>query len=145
MFKIEAARLFGVLIIVFVKVVICPVGTAARCRDLSLEVFKQSTLKQHFRLFICLRVVERGTGRRLRDLGLPMFGKTGTTSGPTNAWFVGGTPEVVAGVYVGHDQPRNLGSWVQGGNTAAPIVRNFFQRTISRWSKRPAFAAPESI
>jgi penicillin-binding protein 1A len=87
-------------------------------------------------------VVERGTGRRLRNLGLPMFGKTGTTSGPTNAWFVGGTPEVVAGVYIGHDQPRNLGSWVQGGNTAAPIVRNFFQRTISRWSKRPAFAAP---
>ena len=85
-------------------------------------------------------VVTRGTATRLRDLGLPMFGKTGTTSGPTNAWFVGGTPEIVAGVYVGHDQPRNLGGWVQGGNTAAPIFKQFVQETRDRWSEQPAVA-----
>jgi len=85
-------------------------------------------------------VVTRGTATRLRDLDLPLFGKTGTTSGPTNAWFVGGTPEIVAGVYVGHDQPRNLGGWVQGGNTAAPIFKEFVQKTRERWSDQPAVA-----
>ncbi len=54
-------------------------------------------------------VVQRGTAVRLRDLDLPLFGKTGTTSGPTNAWFIGGSADMVAGVYVGFDQPRNLG------------------------------------
>ena len=89
-------------------------------------------------------VVTRGTAVRLRDLNLPLFGKTGTTSGPTNAWFVGGSPEIVAGVYVGHDQPRNLGGWVQGGNTAAPIFKQFVQETKERWSDDPA-VAPNGI
>jgi penicillin-binding protein 1A len=87
-------------------------------------------------------VVQRGTATRLRDLDLPLFGKTGTTNGPTNAWFVGGTPDIVAGVYVGHDQPRNLGGWVQGGNTAAPIFKQFVQETRDRWSDHPAVAPP---
>ncbi|ALE16569.1 Multimodular transpeptidase-transglycosylase [Altererythrobacter epoxidivorans] len=85
-------------------------------------------------------VVTRGTAVRLRDLNLPLFGKTGTTSGPTNAWFVGGSPEVVAGVYVGFDQPRNLGGWVQGGNTAAPIFKEFVQKTKDRWKDEPPVA-----
>ena len=85
-------------------------------------------------------VVQRGTAVRLRDLNLPLFGKTGTTNGPTNAWFVGGSPDIVAGVYVGYDQPRNLGGWVQGGNTAAPIFKEFVQATRDRWSDRPAVA-----
>lgn len=87
-------------------------------------------------------VVLRGTATRLRDLELPLFGKTGTTNGPTNAWFVGGTPDIVAGVYVGHDQPRNLGGWVQGGNTAAPIFKDFVLKTRERWSDQPAVAPP---
>ncbi|SMQ74648.1 penicillin-binding protein 1A [Altererythrobacter xiamenensis] len=87
-------------------------------------------------------VVTRGTATRLRDLELPLFGKTGTTSGPTNAWFVGGSPEIVAGVYVGHDQPRNLGGWVQGGNTAAPIFKEFVQATKDKWADEPAVAPP---
>ena len=85
-------------------------------------------------------VVQRGTATRLRDLNLPLFGKTGTTNGPTNAWFVGGTPEIVAGVYVGHDQPRNLGGYVQGGNTAAPIFKDFVLATRDRWNDQPAVA-----
>ncbi|MEP5938886.1 MAG: transglycosylase domain-containing protein [Erythrobacter sp.] len=89
-------------------------------------------------------VVTRGTAVRLRDLNLPLFGKTGTTSGPTNAWFVGGSPEIVAGVYVGHDRPRNLGGWVQGGNTAAPIFKQFVQTTKDRWNDEPA-VAPNGI
>ncbi|WP_324260593.1 transglycosylase domain-containing protein [Altererythrobacter sp. H2] len=89
-------------------------------------------------------VVERGTATRLRDLDLPMFGKTGTSSGPTNAWFVGGTPEFVAGLYLGFDQPKNLGGYVQGGNTAVPIFRQFVVETKDRWRPDP-FVAPAGI
>ena len=87
-------------------------------------------------------VVQRGTATRLRDLDLPLFGKTGTTSGPTNAWFMGGSADLVAGVYVGFDQPRNLGGWVQGGNTAAPIMKRFIESTRERWTSDDFIAPP---
>jgi penicillin-binding protein 1A len=70
-------------------------------------------------------VVQRGTATILRDLGRPLFGKTGTTSGPTNVWFVGGSQQVVAGVYMGFDRPRPMGGYAQGGTLAAPIFRQF--------------------
>jgi penicillin-binding protein 1A len=89
-------------------------------------------------------VVQRGTAVRLRALDLPLAGKTGTTSGPTDAWFVGGSPDLIAGMYVGFDQPRNLGGWVQGGNTAAPIFKQFVEATRKRWGDRP-FLAPAGI
>ena len=89
-------------------------------------------------------VVERGTATRLRDLDIPLFGKTGTSTGPTNAWFVGGSPDIVAGMYIGFDQPRNMGGYIQGGNTAAPIMRQFIEETRDRWSGRP-FIAPRGV
>ncbi|MFN6934771.1 MAG: penicillin-binding protein 1A [Tsuneonella sp.] len=89
-------------------------------------------------------VVQRGTAVRLRSLELPLFGKTGTTSGPTNAWFVGGSPDMVAGMYIGFDKPRNLGGWVQGGNTAAPMMIDFVKATRKRWSDDP-FVAPAGV
>jgi len=89
-------------------------------------------------------VVTRGTAVRLRGLELPLFGKTGTTSGPTDAWFVGGSPQIVAGMYVGHDQPRNLGGWVQGGNTAAPIFKRFVEASRERWDG-DEFIAPAGV
>lgn len=70
-------------------------------------------------------VITRGTAVTLADLKRPMFGKTGTTSGPTNVWFVGGTPDVVAGVYLGFDQPRSMGGYAQGGRLAAPVFKQF--------------------
>jgi penicillin-binding protein 1A len=87
-------------------------------------------------------VVQRGTAVRLRALGLPLAGKTGTTSGPTDAWFVGGSPDLIAGLYVGYDQPRSLGGWVQGGNTAAPVFKQFVETTRARWNDRPFLAPP---
>jgi len=89
-------------------------------------------------------VVERGTATRLRVLEMPLFGKTGTSSGPTNAWFVGGSPDIVAGAYLGFDEPRNMGGYVQGGNTAAPIFLQFAQQTRDKWSGRP-FLAPRGV
>ena len=89
-------------------------------------------------------VITRGTAVRLRSLELPLFGKTGTTTGPTNAWFVGGSPDIVAGMYIGYDQPRNLGGWVQGGNTAAPIFKQFVEKTRDRWIAED-FVAPPGV
>ena len=89
-------------------------------------------------------VVQRGTAVRLRGLGLPIFGKTGTTTGPTNAWFMGGSPDLIAGMYVGFDQPRPLGGWVQGGNTAAPIMKDFIEATRKRWTPEE-FVAPPGV
>jgi penicillin-binding protein 1A len=89
-------------------------------------------------------VVERGTATVLRDLNRPMFGKTGTTSGPTNVWFVGGTPEIVGGVYLGYDQPRPMGHGAQGGRVAAPIFKDFAQVAFKDMPKVP-FVAPAGI
>jgi penicillin-binding protein 1A len=89
-------------------------------------------------------VIERGTATVLRDLDRPMFGKTGTTSGPTNVWFIGGTPEVVAGVYIGYDQPRPMGHAAQGGRVAAPIFKQFAQVAFKDMPKIP-FVAPSGI
>lgn len=89
-------------------------------------------------------VVVRGTAETLRDLNLPLFGKTGTTSGPTNVWFVGGSPDLIAGVYLGYDQPRSLGGYAQGGRIAAPIFKQFLLASRERWADIP-FAVPAGI
>ena len=89
-------------------------------------------------------VVQRGTAVRLRDLGVPIFGKTGTTTGPNDVWFVGGTPDVIAGMYIGFDQPRSMGGYAQGGSMAAPIFRDFAAEALSDRQPIP-FAAPKNV
>ena len=89
-------------------------------------------------------VVTRGTATVLRDLKLPLFGKTGTTTGPTNVWFVGGSQKYVGGVYLGYDQPRSLGGYAQGGSLAAPIFKQFVTDTRDKWTTTP-FVAPAGI
>jgi penicillin-binding protein 1A len=89
-------------------------------------------------------VIIRGTATVLHDLNRPLFGKTGTTNGPTNVWFVGGTPDIVAGVYVGYDNPKPMGSWAQGGRISAPIWKEWAQTALKDVSKVP-FVAPPGI
>jgi len=89
-------------------------------------------------------VVQRGTAVRLRALDRPLFGKTGTTSGPTNVWFVGGSPDLVAGVYIGYDKPRSLGNYAQGGNTAVPVFKQWAETVMADRPKLP-FLAPAGI
>jgi penicillin-binding protein 1A len=89
-------------------------------------------------------VITRGTAVVLRDLNLPLFGKTGTTSGPTDVWFVGGSQKYVAGVYMGYESPRSLGGYAQGGRFAAPVFKQLVQETKPRWSRQP-FVAPEGV
>jgi penicillin-binding protein 1A len=89
-------------------------------------------------------VIIRGTATVLHDLNRPLFGKTGTTNGPTNVWFVGGTPDIVAGVYVGYDSPRPMGSWAQGGRISAPIWKEWALTALKDEPKVP-FVAPPGI
>jgi penicillin-binding protein 1A len=70
-------------------------------------------------------VVQRGTGGVVRAVGKPIAGKTGTTNDWQDAWFVGFSPDLAAGVFVGYDDPVNLGSDATGGHLAAPIFRDF--------------------
>ncbi|WCT72930.1 PBP1A family penicillin-binding protein [Sphingomonas naphthae] len=89
-------------------------------------------------------VVQRGTATILRDLGRPLFGKTGTSTGPTNVWFVGGSADLVAGVYLGYDKPRPLGGYAQGGTIAAPIFKQFATVAMKDMPVVP-FRAPPGI
>lgn len=89
-------------------------------------------------------VIQRGTATVLRDLGRPIMGKTGTTTGPTDVWFVGGTPQMIGGLYIGYDTPRNLGGAVQGGTFAAPIFKAFAAKAYEGLPVVP-FRAPPGI
>jgi penicillin-binding protein 1A len=75
-------------------------------------------------------VVASGTGQRARAVGRPVAGKTGTTNGMKDAWFIGYVPQLVAGVWVGYDQERSLGAGGTGGQAAAPIWTEFMQRAL---------------
>jgi penicillin-binding protein 1A len=70
-------------------------------------------------------VVERGTGKVVQAVGKPIAGKTGTTNDWRDAWFVGFTPDLAAGVYIGFDDPDSLGDDETGGHVAAPVFRDF--------------------
>ena len=90
-------------------------------------------------------VIKRGTGRGLKDLNLPLAGKTGTTNENTDAWFIGFTSNLVIGVYVGHDNPRSLGKYETGSKTAMPIFKNFIQNGINKKNARPFKVAKNII
>ena len=88
-------------------------------------------------------VVERGTARRVKELGRPTAGKTGT-NGLTDVWFVGYTPELVAGTWVGYDDRRPMGERFTGGYVAAPIWLDFMKGALfDKPSKE--FEVPEGI
>ncbi len=89
-------------------------------------------------------VIQRGTAVVLRDLDRPMFGKTGTNTGPKDVWFIGGTPQMIAGVYIGYDNPVNLGGYAQGGTLAAPIFKEWAVKAYDGMPKLP-FRAPPGI
>jgi penicillin-binding protein 1A len=95
-------------------------------------------------LHILEGVVQRGTAVVLRDLERPLFGKTGTSTGPTNVWFVGGSADLVAGLYIGYDQPRSLGDYAQGGTLAAPVWREFARSAMADMPVVP-FRIPPGI
>ena len=89
-------------------------------------------------------VVQRGTARRLKALGRPIAGKTGTTNDEKDAWFVGFTPDLVVGAYVGFDQPKPMGRGETGGHVAAPAFRDFITAALADTPPIP-FRTPPGI
>jgi len=91
-------------------------------------------------------VVDRGTARRVKRIvkGVPLAGKTGTTNDSKDTWFVGYSPDLVAGVYVGYDTPQPMGKSATGGQVAAPIFANFMKMALAGKQATP-FRIPPGI
>ena len=88
--------------------------------------------------------VKRGTGRSINSIGKPLAGKTGTTNDSRDAWFVGFSPDLAVGVYVGFDDNRPLGANESGGKVAAPIFKQFMQHALKEMQTTP-FRIPPAV
>ena len=89
-------------------------------------------------------VIQKGTGQAAKVIGRPIAGKTGTTDEFINAWFIGGAPNLVTGIYVGFDDRRSLGETESGAHAALPIWINFMQKALKPLPVM-AFTIPEGI
>ena len=89
-------------------------------------------------------VIERGTGKGLKNLKLELAGKTGTTNKNTDTWFIGFTSNLVVGVFIGYDNPGSLGKFETGSKTAMPVFKEFIKKTANSDNARP-FKVPDNI
>jgi len=89
-------------------------------------------------------VVKGGTGWRVRALGRPVAGKTGTTNNLKDAWFMGFTPSLVAGVWVGFDDLKPLGKYETGSRAASPIFLYFMEKALAG-TPVESFSPPEGV
>ena len=89
-------------------------------------------------------VVERGTGQAAKALGRPVAAKTGTTNDYSNAWFIGYTPRLATGVWVGYDRPRSLGKDETGSRVAVPIWVSYMAKVLGD-SPKDDFPVPERV
>ena len=89
-------------------------------------------------------VVERGTGKKLKNLNIRLAGKTGTTNNNFDAWFVGFNPKLAIGVYVGFDEPQTLGKYETGARAALPIFQDIVENLPDKY-KASFFKIPETI
>ena len=89
-------------------------------------------------------VIKRGTAKRLNDFNVPIAGKTGTTNENKDAWFIGYSPEIVIGVFVGYDKPKTLGYKQTCSSVAVPIFKNLSKK-IEINSKKIPFKVPSGI
>src|SRR5262249_56230305 len=87
-------------------------------------------------------VVQRGTATVVREVGKPVAGKTGTTNDEKDAWFIGFTPDIVVGVYLGYDKPRHLGRGATGRHLSAPSARHFMKVALAAKPAVPCRAPP---
>ncbi len=89
-------------------------------------------------------VVQRGTALKLKDLDLPLAGKTGTTNKNKDAWFIGFSPDIVVGIFVGYDQPKSLGYKETGSSVAVPIFKNYALNSEINKNNKP-FRIPDGL
>ncbi len=92
---------------------------------------------------VVLRGTAAGAGFQ-KEVGKPVAGKTGTTNDEKDAWFIGFTPDLVVGVYMGYDKPRHLGRGATGGHLSAPIVKDFMKVALANKPAVP-FRVPPGI
>jgi penicillin-binding protein 1A len=111
-------------------------------RDNYKQVMGKETAYQI--LSILEGTVQRGTGKKLRDLNVPLAGKTGTTNDNYDAWFIGATSNLIVGVYIGFDNPRSLGKYETGAKAALPIFKNFIRQALYK-DEFKSFTVPEEI
>ena len=111
-------------------------------RDNYKQVISKETSYQI--LSILEGAIQRGTGKKLRDLNVPLAGKTGTTNDNYDAWFIGATSNLVVGVYIGFDNPKTLGKYETGSKAALPIFKKFIRQALYKDEFKP-FKAPEEI
>ena len=118
------------------------------CDRISFEGNSVPTIKSNFKQIfspqtayqmtsILEGAIQRGTGKKLKDLNLQLAGKTGTTNNNTDTWFIGFTSNLVVGVYVGYDNPRRLGKYETGSKTALPIFKEFIKKAVNNYEARP--------
>lgn len=89
-------------------------------------------------------VVQRGTGAAVKAVGKPLAGKTGTTNNEKDAWFVGFSPDLAVGVFIGFDNPKAMGRGSTGGQLAAPVFRDFMMKALADKPGSP-FRIPNGI
>ena len=106
-----------------------------KIEDNFIQIFSPETAYQM--TSILEGAIQRGTGKKLKDLKLDIAGKTGTTNSNTDTWFIGFTSKLVIGVYVGSDNPKPLGKYETGAKTALPIFKNFVKNAIKKEEARP--------
>ena len=89
-------------------------------------------------------VVQRGTGIRIKSLGRPLAGKTGTTNESRDTWFIGFSPDLVVGVFIGFDEPKPLGYKETGSSVSVPVFKNFMEQALADTPPTP-FRIPPGI
>ncbi len=113
-----------------------------KIKDNYERVFSEETAYQM--TSILEGVIKRGTGKKLRDLKVPLAGKTGTTNNNYDAWFIGYSSNLVVGVYIGFDNPKSLGRYETGSKAALPIFKNFIKEALYK-EEFKSFNIPNSI
>ncbi len=113
-----------------------------KIEDSHEKVFSEETAYQM--ISILEGVVKRGTGKKLRDLKVPIAGKTGTTNNNFDAWFIGFSSDLVVGVYIGFDKPQSLGKYETGSKAALPVFKDFIKNALYKEDFRP-FNIPADI
>ena len=111
-------------------------------KDNYKQVISEETAYQI--LSILEGTIQRGTGKKLKDLNVPLAGKTGTTNNNYDAWFIGAASNLVVGVYIGFDNPKTLGKYETGAKAALPIFKNFIRQALYKDEFKP-FTSPEEI
>jgi len=111
-------------------------------RDNYKQIISKETAYQV--LSILEGAIKRGTGKNLKDLNVPLAGKTGTTNDNFDAWFIGATSNLIVGVYIGFDSPKTLGKYETGARAALPIFKNFVRQALYKDEFKP-FTIPKEI